>query len=323
MGSEKSGVELAFGRGEADRRIAGVAAAARILRELSERGTRGARLSLPEGALAPATLEDIARLSPEVTIEIANRAGPGALAAPRLTTRDTLRATAKPSDGPVSRWLNRPVSRCISALLLRLPGIRPIHATLGTISLAAAMFAALVSGGQAGLVAGGLLFHAASVFDGVDGEIARATFRSSRAGAVLDSVVDVATNFLFILGVTVALVSRHPLALPVGAWGLGLFLLGLVAISWSAARDDRPFSMEVIKRRYRASFPGTVYAWLIRFLTIVTSRDFFALLFALLILAGVPMAILYIFAAAATLWILFVLGGLIVPAPAGAAERSA
>ena len=45
-----------------------------------------------------------------------------------------------------------------------------------------------------------------------------------------------------------------------------------------------------------------------RFLTIVSSRDFFAMLFAGLILAGVPMAVLYVFAAAASVWILFVLG---------------
>ena len=236
--------------------------------------------------------------APDVAVEIADRAGPGARAAPRLTTRDTLRATAKASDGPVSRWLNRPVSRLISALLLRLPGIRPIHATLGTVILAAAMFAALLIGGEAGLIAGGLLFHAASVFDGVDGEIARATFRTSRAGAVLDRVVDVATNFLFILGVTVG--SRC--ARPAGAAGRRL---GAGAVPPGVGRDQlvgrarRP-AVQHGGRQAALSrqLSGTAYARLIGFLTIVTSRDFFALLFALLILAGVPMAILYIFAAA-------------------------
>jgi hypothetical protein len=44
--------------------------------------------------------------------------------------------------------------------------------------------------------------------------------------------------------------------------------------------------------------------------TIVSSRDFYALLFMLLILAGMPAAVLYIFSAAATVWILFVMNSL-------------
>ena len=62
-----------------------------------------------------------------------------------------------------------------------------------------------VPGGEAGLVLGGLLFHAASVLDGVDGEMARATLRTSPSGATLDSAVDLATNFLFLAGITVHL----------------------------------------------------------------------------------------------------------------------
>lgn len=323
MGSEESIVEVAFAPGEADRRVAGVAAAARIVRQLAERRAGPITLSVPEGRLAKATLDDIRRLSPGCAIEIVDRAGPAAATAPHLQTREILRATAKPSDGLVSRWLNRPVSRPISALLLFIPGIRPLHATIGTAVMATAMFAALVIGGGEGLIAGGLLFHAVSVFDGVDGEIARATFRTSRAGAVLDSVIDMATNILFVFGVVINLSARSDLAVLVGAWGLLLLILGLAAISRTAARDDKPFSMDGVKQRYRARFPGSSFARLIRFLTIVSSRDFFALLFALLILAGLPMAVLYLFAAAATVWILFVIGALTVPTPATTAEGSA
>ena len=321
MGSEKT--VLAFDRGEADRRVAGVAAAARIARDLAERGAERILLSLPEGRLAEATQRDIARLCPGLAVDIVDRPPAGAVAAPFLRTGDVLRATGKASDGPVSRWLNRPVSRRLSALLLCIPGLRPVHATLGTVLLALAMFAALVAGGAAGLIAGGLLFHAASVFDGVDGEVARVTFRTSRVGEVLDSVVDMATNFLFILGVTINLSARDPLALPLGAWGLLLFVLGLVVTSRTAARADRPFSMDVVKQRYRARFSGAAFARLFRFLITVTSRDFFALLFALLILAGVPMAVLYIFTTAAIIWIFFVVGAFAVPAPASPVEGSA
>src|SRR5690349_3064183 len=70
MGSEKSApaqaqrhaVAFATGR-EADRRVAGVAAAARIVRGLAEAGAGETWLTIGDGApLAAATLADIARL---------------------------------------------------------------------------------------------------------------------------------------------------------------------------------------------------------------------------------------------------------------------
>ena len=323
MGSEKSAEEVVFARGEADRRIAGVAAAARVARDLDQRGIARLVLGVPEGALAEATLADMRRLAPGLAVHIVDRPGADSRPAPRLDEGEILRATEKAGDGPISHHFNRPVSRFISARLLRFPGMLPLHATIGTAALAAAMFAALAFGGPVGLIAGGLLFHCASVFDGVDGEMARATFRTSRAGATLDSAVDVATNLAFITGVTINLSARSSLAVPVGAWGLLLFLLGLAAISRTAARADRPFSLEVLKQRYRARFRGSAFHRLMRFLTVVSSRDFFAFLFAVLIIAGRPMAVLTIFAGAASLWILFVVGALIVPAPATAMKGSA
>ena len=322
MGSENSRIEIAFGPGEADRRVAGVAAAARILRRLAEEGVERALLSVPEGSLRPATLEDIARLSPGLAVEITADAA-GAPRAPRLRTADILRATGKPDDGLVSRWLNRPVSRAISALLLHIPGVRPAHATIGTAVIAAAMFASLLAGDAAGLVAGGLLYHAASVFDGVDGEIARATFRTSRTGALLDSLIDMATNFLFGIGLTINLAAREPLALAVGAWGVGLFILGMAAISFGAAGDRRPFSMNGVKERLRAGRGNPFLARSVETMIAISSRDFCALLAALMILAGWPMILLYFYAVAASVWILFVLGALLVPRSATAAERSA
>ncbi len=329
MGSEKSSILVRFESvGDADRRVAGVAAAARVVRDLAQRGVPSIRLACPGGGpLARATMDDLARLRGDAAVEILDEEDAPdtpdteTIRAPRPSAAAILKATGKPGDGPVSRWLNRPVSQRISRLLLTIPGIRPIHATAGTAILAILMFAALVAGGPAGLIAGGLLFHAASVFDGVDGEIARATFRSSAAGATIDTVVDIATNLLFILGVTIGLAARvGPQAYLVGGWGLLLFLIGLAALALGA-RADRPFSLESLKDLHR--FPGRIFPNVMAAATIVSSRDFFALLFALLILAGTSMAVLYIFAGAATVWIVFVLFALAVPRRTPSAQRSA
>lgn len=344
--------------GEARRRVAGVGAAARIVRELAEAGISRAWLLLPAGdSLDDDAKDDIDRLRGQMEVRVAEGALPTeappeseALAlegnrlllaaalrvgdlgpespAIRLDGADAssriLRQAGKTSDGPVSRHLNRPVSRTITALLLHLPGIRPIHATVGTGLLAIFMVVALLSGGAAGLIAGGLLFHAASIFDGVDGEIARATFRSTKAGAMLDSMVDIATNLLFVLGVTINLASAGDRLAPMlTAWGFALFLLGLAAVAWRASRSGSAFGFDVVKNHYRRRFPGRFMGLMIKFFIIVTSRDFFALLFPLLILAGVPMAVLFLFAAAATIWILFVLGAIRMPVEAALAPKQA
>lgn len=230
---------------------------------------------------------------------------------PRLMARRVMAATGKPGDGLVSRWLNRPVSQTISGLLLHLPGLQPAHATVATLLLALAMFAALIAGGTRGLVLGAILYQAASILDGVDGEVARATFRTSAAGAVFDTAVDVATNLLFVIGFTINLgAGGDPFVLGLAGWGLGLFVLGLGTIAWRTSRAGGPFTLDLVKHHYRHHFTGRLMPRLMRFLTIVSSRDFYALLFMLLILAGLPMAVLYLFAAAATVWILFVLGSI-------------
>ena len=123
-------------------------------------------------------------------------------AARRRTTWHILERTAKPTDGWVSRHWNRPISRRISfaALSLRLA---PRHASLVTllIGLATAVFA--VRPGYLTLVVTGILFQLASVLDGVDGEMARATLTESEAGAKLDAVVDQITYVACFVGVTV------------------------------------------------------------------------------------------------------------------------
>jgi CDP-L-myo-inositol myo-inositolphosphotransferase len=316
---------------DAERRVAGVAAVARRVRGVAEAGFAAVWVILPEGeSIGAAATEDVRRLAGKLEVKF-GKPDPGlaVVAMPSdwlecaggtidLTGPDAsaevLRATGKPSDGPVSRWLNRPISRRISALLLRFAWVRPFHASAGTGVLAVLMFAAFVAGGSAGLLAGGMLFQAASVFDGVDGEIARATFRASRAGAVLDSLIDAATNALMLVGVTINLAQAgHDRAIMLGAWGLALFVVGQGLIAWRTTRMNAPVGFELLKHHYRQRMTGPILSALMRFLTVVSSRDFFALLFAVLILAGWPMGVLYIFATAATIWIVFVFASLLAP----------
>ena len=298
-----------------------MAAAGRIVRELAEDGFEEIHLDLPHGEpLRAAAARDVVRLAGRAKMSTglgAGRSQPGAaqVRGDRFdrpaAAAEILASSGKLGDGPVSRWLNRPVSRRITAVLLHVPGVRPIHATIATAVLAAAMFGALLSGGEGGLLAGAILYQIASILDGVDGEIARATFRVSRAGAAADTVVDAATNILFVLGVTINLgASGNRFAVVLAAWGFILFLVGLAAIAWRTSRGQGPFNLDLVKHHYARRFPGRLIPWLIDMATIVSSRDFYALLFMLLILAGLAAAVLYVFSAAATVWILFVMNSL-------------
>jgi phosphatidylglycerophosphate synthase len=218
--------------------------------------------------------------------------------------RAIVKATAKSTDGLVSRSLNRPVSQAISRVLLQIPGIRPIHATIGTAALAVLMFAVLVlMGSPAGLVAGAILFQAASVFDGVDGEIARATHRTSARGAMIDSLIDAATNLSFVAGIVINLGQR-------GRWGpamfgiagLAMLALGLTTLGARARRSGAPITFDGLKGRFRDS--GSVWG---KWAVWLTMRDFLALASVVLVVAGLTEQAIMVFSAIMAVWLVVVL----------------
>lgn len=127
---------------------------------------------------------------------------------PRALTRAILADTVKPTDGWVCRRFNRPISSRISAALLRLR-IGPMPVTWLTLVMAIVMVAVLVKGGWLAFAIGGLLYQAVSVIDGVDGEIARASYRFSARGAALDTACDMLGNFGFAIGLMTGLIRSE------------------------------------------------------------------------------------------------------------------
>jgi CDP-L-myo-inositol myo-inositolphosphotransferase len=241
----------------------------------------------------------------------------GAAAAPagqaislQAVERVILRETSKASDGLVSRYLNRPVSRLLTGWLLRLPGIRPGHATILTALSAAAMFLALIEGRPASLAIGCLLFHLTSVVDGLDGEIARATFRTSRRGAALDTAVDMATNLAFALGLTVGLSRLYGEPYPsLGAFSFVGLAAGIAVMSLLVRRGPDSGSFDLLKTTYRAKSGEGLRLKAVKALQVATSRDFFAFVFALLGMAGQARAIAWILAFGVSLWMVIIAGG--------------
>lgn len=216
----------------------------------------------------------------------------------RRAGRTLVRATGKPSDGIVSRHLNRPVSMRISSALLHLPWIRPGHATALTAICALAMLAALLSGTAQGLLAGAVLFQIASIVDGVDGEIARATQRGTRLGATLDTITDGFTNVGFIVGLAVNLAVRgEPLALEIGLIGAASLALGCVTLAIKASRDGDAVNFDAVALWLKQRSGSAQHI-----LIAVTKRDFFALVSMVMIWLSLSLALLLTLSVSCVTW---------------------
>ena len=141
----------------------------------------------------------------------------------------------KPNDGPVSRYLNRPISVRISRTLSRFP-ITPNQISLLSFSgsvLAAVLFA---MGGYPALAAGGMLAQIASIIDGCDGEVARIKFLESDYGRWFDAVLDRYADALLLFGLTwhAFAGSADSLVLFVGF----LAIIGSFMLSYTADKFD-------------------------------------------------------------------------------------
>jgi CDP-L-myo-inositol myo-inositolphosphotransferase len=103
------------------------------------------------------------------------------------TARSVLRRSlGRTTDGPVSRYLNRPLSTRISM------GIAPLRPSPDLLSYAALLVAVLGAwlAGTGRAILAAVAIQGASVLDGVDGEIARLQVRARALGAMLDGVFD-------------------------------------------------------------------------------------------------------------------------------------
>ena len=215
--------------------------------------------------------------------------------------REFLRSSGKSQDGFVSRYLNRPVSRAITRLLLRFPAT-PNGWTwlISPIPVVAAFV--LARGTYWSFFWGLVLYHVFSVLDGCDGEIARAKFMESDRGRRLDEFFDVLSNVLLVLGLGVGL-SRHARFY----WIEGILVAALIIVNEWYLASRTP---AVVVESDRDSLGGTLYprhrelvtrSGLLVFgdkfasiLIQLTKRDVAVLFFLALAAVGLPSLILHL-----------------------------
>ncbi len=159
----------------------------------------------------------------------------------RLIVRMSVKGSG---DGFVSRYLNRRISLWLSERLVN--HMTPNQATLlsflvGVFSAAIALFSVPLAG---------VVYQVSSILDGIDGEIARASMRTSRFGGWLDSVLDRYVDFLFLL--SLAIVS----GLDFLGWIFAcLAMFGSFMVSYTTERYKGAFFSDFY-REFRFRFPG-------------------------------------------------------------------
>jgi phosphatidylglycerophosphate synthase len=210
------------------------------------------------------------------------------------SARMALRATQKITDGWVSRTLNRPVSRACSHIALML-GMNAMAASVVTLLVGFVSAWVAAQPGYLAFALTGLLFHVASVIDGVDGEIARVTLTESPAGAKIDTIVDQLTYLVCFAGVTIGWMregsgtAAMTMTVAIGvALVLSLFRAGRF-VSTHAENASFVFIDRAVRRA--ASDTGHLPLRLAAGAFTLLRRDLFAVIFLAVSLTGVRAAV--------------------------------
>ena len=213
--------------------------------------------------------------------------------------KQLLRHSGKSQDGMVAKFLNRPISRVITRLLLKLP-ITPNACTILTFALAPVAFVFLVRGDYTGFLVGSAVFQLINILDGCDGEIARAKYLDSERGRRLDALCDFVANLIFVLCLGIGL-FRQPsvganirfvylleslITFSIMAGGLGRFLMPLLARDTKSVVSRRQEDFNLAERFFGRALTAFIHQ--------ITQRDVIYFLFLLLAIAGRAPWILHI-----------------------------
>ena len=143
------------------------------------------------------------------------------------------------------------------------------------------------------------MFQLASVFAGVDGELAKFRLETSRLGSVLDSFVDNTSLIAFLTGVFLFATSSG------GTHAARFVVLGIVALLCSAgiivtvwrfvARNYGNHSLVSFDQRFLRTLPeGDPLVWLALRLKDLIKKDCFSLVFCLLCVVAFRQGVLYL-----------------------------
>ncbi len=215
-------------------------------------------------------------------------------ASKRVLEKKLIKSLIKPTDGWVSKNLNRPISISISRVLAH-TSVTPNQFTVftGLIGMVTGFFLAL--GGYWNYLIGGALFHLTSVLDGVDGELARLKFKSSPFGQWLDTIVDNLCYLAALAGIIIGIYRNGAsdfvkisgiLAVVFAVLALGSLYLYLLRFKAGGT---------LLNVKYSFQDGNSTFDKIMQVAGLFGKRDLFALIFFLLgIIGQMPLALTYV-----------------------------
>lgn len=225
----------------------------------------------------------------------------------RQARRELLVSMRKPTDGFVSRHLNRYVSLFLTRFFLILR-LSPNAISFGNLGLG--IFGALLValGGYANTLVAGIIFQFTSIVDGCDGEVAKLAFRDSDKGAWIDTICDQLGYFTFFIGLPIGLYRQNtanPLYLILGV----LTFVSIAFLFWLMSRYVRRRgaggSMLLILQDIEAAAKGPGGFGLVNRIvfgmSFVFRRDFFAFFAMVFCAATIAWVLQWLITAAVTL----------------------
>ncbi len=199
--------------------------------------------------------------------------------------RKLLGTVRKKTDGPIARFVNRPVSMAISRHLVR-TSITPNQLSVLNLLIGLVSAGLVAVGGYGYFLAGGVLFQLASILDGVDGEVAKLTFRSTKNGEWIDTACDQISYVAFLVGLVIGVYrSGLPeLYFQLGVLGLvaGVLSIGNIALYLVRHRE----SGSALSIRYGFQEGSGVVSRVMRFVQYLGKRDLLAFLVMVLAIVG-------------------------------------
>ena len=133
----------------------------------------------------------------------------------------------KQADGIISRNISRKISISLTRRLMN-TAVTPNQVTAVVLLVGILSGPAIMGiGGNSGLILGGLLYYAAAVLDGCDGELSRLKLQGTPCGAWLDTVVDDVVGLSYITGLYMYLFMQSAGWGWIGVSALSLYVLTL------------------------------------------------------------------------------------------------
>ncbi len=203
----------------------------------------------------------------------------------REAERKLLASVRKSTDGPVSRFFNRPISLALSKRLAK-TGITPSQVTVAHLLVGVLAGGVAAIGGYFPFLIAAILFQLSSILDGADGELAKLTFRASERGEWFDTIADNISYLVFLAGFTigVARTSVPDIFVVLSIIGFLLTVGTFVNYYFYLMASKKAGTLLAIRHGFENK-PGLLGRTL-RVLQYVTKRDFFTMLILVLAIAG-------------------------------------